>query len=178
MNKIFIQKIEILLREEGGVLQNGKKASVRTQEATRDVVLASFRLLYELGFRLESAQELRQKHIRALVRHWWLEKKLHPKTLQHNISRLKRFAEMMNRPQIIGSIASYLPEVDPRLFKIEFAAKTSRTPASMNLDINEIFRMADVKNPRFGLMLRMAFHFGLRCTELLRFNPHRQDMGT
>ena len=178
MNKACLGKIELLLKEKGTVRQNGSRASARTREATREVVLSAFRLLHELGFRLESPQALRQKHIRALVRHWWLEKKLSPKTLQHNLSRLRQFARMMNRPQIIGQVTDYLPEVDPALLKVEVAARKSRAPASAKIDMTELFRVADEKDTRLGSMLRMELHFGLRRMETLKFNPHLQDRGT
>lgn len=175
MDRLCESKINEVLSKHGGVRRDGRVASERTVSLTKEVIYSSFRRLYKLGYKLQSPYNLQQRHIRELVRYWWFEQKMQPKTLQNNISRLRRFAEMMGRAQIVGKTEEYLPDVDPGDLKVEVAARRSKSVASQNIDTAELFRIVDAKDLRLGLMLRMELAFGLRRQEALKCDVHAQD---
>jgi integrase len=158
---------------------NGKVASVRTQNLTKEVLYASFRRLHELGFRVDDPKNMREKHIELLVRDWWFrEKPKSIKTIQNELSRLRVFFSMMGKPGLVRKLKDYLPEVDPKDLVVRAAAKTGKSWVAQGTDIKAAFAKADAKDRRLGWMLRMQLAFGLRREEVIKCKPHVQDQGS
>ena len=169
--------IHRILREQGDRRKNGKVASERTKTLTREVVSAVFKQLHTLGYKLQNPVNLQERHIRALVEYWWFTKKRSPKGIQNDLSRLRRFAEMMGKPGLVRSASHYLPDVDPQELKVQTVTRRGKSVSAQNVDVGDILARADQKDWRLGLMLRMQLAFGLRREEVLKCDPYVQDMG-
>lgn len=171
-------KVNVELERQGGKRVNGKAASVRTQNLTKSVVYSSFRQLHRLGYRVEDPKNISDKHLRALVRHWWHEKKNAAKTIENDLSRLRVFFTLSGRKNLVKKREFYLPDVDPNELKVSAAAKESKSLSSAGVNMKQMFEKVDRYDMRLGLMLRMELAFGLRREEVLKCDPHLQDEGT
>src|SRR5471030_132160 len=166
---------EIMVRAT--VRLDGKPASERTQTLTKEVVFASFRLLHELGYKVQDPMNVGERHVRILVENWWHIKRKKIKTIQNELSRLRVFFAMAGKPGMVGGVEKYLPDVDPRLLIVHAAAKASKSWAGNGIDIVNKIREVDERDFRLGLMLRLEVGFGLRREEVIKCAPHTQDYG-
>ena len=165
------------MRDKGRFRVNGKVASERSQDLTKSVISSSFQTLHRLGYRVERLANLREKHVEVLVRYWWFEQKKQIKTISNDLSRLRVVCEMIGKRGMVKNVTHYLPEVPQQDLVVTQATKHSKTPVYQGIDMIEILKKADERDWRFGLMFRMAMHFGLRREELVKCNPHIQDHG-
>lgn len=171
------QKVNAEMKLHGTHRVNGTVASERTQTLTKDVVYAAIRRLHKLGYKLQDPKNLGERHIEALVKHWWYFQHKKIKTIQNDLSRLRVFCSMLGKPGMVGSVQKYLPDVDPDLLKARSAAQTTKSWSGHGIDLVETFRKVDERDSRLGLMLRLELGFGLRREEVLKCNPHVQDYG-
>lgn len=171
------KKVNDIMKSAGTTRVNGKVASERTQTLTKDVVCASIRLLHKLGYMIQDPKNLGERHIEVLVKHWWYCQHKKPKTVQNDLSRLRVFCAMLDKPGMVGALQKYLPDVDPVLLKVRSAAQTTKSWSGHGIDLVAKFREVDEREPRLGLMLRLELGFGLRREEVLKCNPHAQDYG-
>lgn len=103
------KKVNTVLAKHAGTRQNGAAASARTMAHTGQVVYKAFSRLHEMGLKIEDPQNLSDKHIRALVRDWWLgPKRKAPKTIQNDLSRLRMFAGWIGKPNLVLTTIKYL----------------------------------------------------------------------
>lgn len=66
------KELQRLIDKHAGERLNGKVASSRTREATATELFAAFNTLHDdLGFKLQNPKNLGEKHIQALVNHWY-----------------------------------------------------------------------------------------------------------
>ena len=168
-------KVNETMKSAGKFRVNGKVASERTQTLTKDVVFAAFRQWHELGYKIQDAKNLGERHIEILVKHWWYCQHKKPKTIQNDLSRLRVFCAMLGKPGMVGSVQKYLPDVDPELLKVRSAAQSTKSWSGNGIDLVAKFRELDEREQRLGLMLRLELGFGLRREEVLKCNPHAQD---
>lgn len=170
-------RVNEIMRVLGVFRVNGKPTSERTQTLTKEVVYASIRLLHELGYKIQDPRNLGERHIQVLVGHWWYCQQKKPKTIQNDLSRLRVFCAMMDKPGMVGSVHKYLPGVDPELLKVRSAAQATKSWSGNKIDVVAKFREIDQHDPRLGLMLRLELGLGLRREEVLKCDPHAQDDG-
>jgi hypothetical protein len=157
---------------------NGAPASERTQEITRKVVYANLRILHNLGYRLESIENLGDKHIEAIVRYWW-DNQYAPKTIQNNFSRLKIFCAWMGRANMIrkGGAAAYLPDIPRQELKVRTVADASKSWTANAVNVEQMLETARLEDPRWYSMLLLGLFFGLRQKEMLGIRPWEADKG-
>ena len=90
-NESWQKSVNGVLALKAGTRMDGKIASERTKTITREVVYTSFRRLYALGYRIQNAENLKEKHLKLLVKDWWYTQKKQVKTIQNDLSRLRCF---------------------------------------------------------------------------------------
>ena len=78
---------------------------------------------------------------------------------------------------MVGSVAKYLSDVDPKLLVVCTAAKQSKSWTEHGIDLVSKFREVDECDLHLGFMLRLELAFGLRREEVLKCDPHLQDYG-
>ena len=120
-----------------------------------------------MGFALEDIQNPGERHIRALVEDW--EKcKLAEKTMQNQLSRLRRVAAWIGKPILIPrgkGVWALLPGVAER--KVVSVAQQSKSWSESGTDMVAKIREADAIDERMGIMLCKGVAFGLRRKEQL-----------
>lgn len=158
--------------------ENGKPPSHKTIETTRKVGSCFIRTLHRLGYKLEKLCNMRHTHVEAVIRHRFHELKRAPVTLSNDLSRLRAIAKLIGKPNLILTLADYLPEVDPADLVIETAANESKGWTANGVSIAAWLDKADRKDKMLGLMLRMALGFGMRGRELLHCRPWQADHDT
>jgi site-specific recombinase XerC len=166
------QQIKTALDEYAFHSARGRRAAERTKQLYFGSVCAAFRQLAEMGYKLQKPENLKEKHVQALVQHWWEEQKLTPKSLENNLSRLRRFCTIVGHPRLVKKAEHYLPDTPKDALAVR--KPTKEPPAVSDAEMEALFIRADEKDWRFGLMLRMQFALGLAVEEALKCNPHSQ----
>jgi integrase len=175
---LLIQILLMLLPQVTAQRKNGKIASARTRELFSQVILRCFRTLHKLGFKLERPENIGQKHIKALVEHWWYgPKRKKIKTITNDLYILREFCRRIGKGKMVKDVGYYLPDVDPAELVVRSAAEKNKTWVALGLNLFEIFQKVDNYDQRLGLMLRLELAFGLRREEVLKCDPHLQDRG-
>lgn len=84
------------LRKVGFFRSGGGKVSFRTLEKRRAILFAAYGQLRLLGFKLDRAEQIGNRHIRALVALWEKEGKA-PATIASRLSILRVMCEAMGK---------------------------------------------------------------------------------
>ena len=171
-----------VVREHAGQRVNGKVASFRTQEYSKQFMNETCRRLHELGFYLSDIKGLSEKHIEALCQSWYLQGHSN-KTMQNQFSRLKIFCGWMGKRSIVGrrgvGVHPYLvgmdgyEQVTETALKVCTIAQKSKSWSGNGIDVVREIRRATQEDPRFGAMMLLGLAFGLRKKEQLKIKPWR-----
>ena len=174
----LVTSAERVIDKNGLIRVNGKVASIRTVEFSRQVVRESCRRLHTLGYYIIDINSLKEKHIDALVRDWH-EKGLSNKTMQNQLSRLRIFAGWLGKLEIIkaGGLPAYLPEVEKATLKVKTFTETSKSWTGNGVNLVSVLKQARLEDLRLYSMLLLGVSFGLRKKEMLRIKPWRADAG-
>lgn len=175
----LLDSVNVIVRDKAGTRTNGKVASLRTQEYSKQVMHETCRRLHRLGYRIEDIGSLKEKHIEAVVKSWH-EEGLSNKTMQNQYSRLKIFVnDWMGKRGLVktGGIAEYLPAVDPKTLKVQTYTVETKSWSGQGVDIKEWLNKAQRIDTRFEGMLLMGLAFGLRKKEMLEIKPWKADKG-
>ena len=175
---ILIKSVDRVMDASGAKRVNGKIASIRTVEITKQVLRETCRRLHGLGFYITDIESLKEKHIEAIVKDWH-KSGLSNKTIQNQLSRLRVFAGWLGKSEIIkaGGIPEYLPEVDPKELKVKTFTERSKSWTGNGLDLIKIIGEAKKESGRLYAMLLLSVSFGLRKKEMLRIKPWSADAG-
>lgn len=175
---MYIDRLNDLIKKHAGTRVNGRVASNRTINARKECLMATFRQLHKLGYRLENPDSLNMKHVKALTRYWLIDRKIKPKTFEGKLSNLRIFCGWIGKKGMIGSKYDVVEQDVTVDIKCQSAATKSKSWTGNNIDIQEIIARVDCEDKRLGLMLRIELAFGFRREEVLKLNPHAQDFGT
>lgn len=172
----LIASADAVINAKGGVRVNGKPASLRTIQLTRETLHNTCRRLHKMGFYLEDIQGLSAKHINAVVRNWY-DDKLSPKSMQNMLSRLRVFSVMLGKRGIVreGGLPAFLPEVDPKALKVKTYTEASKSWTGKAVDTLKVIDKAFYEDMRLYIMLLLEVFFGLRRKEVLRLKPNKID---
>lgn len=167
-----------ILEKNGKYRKNGAVASLRTQQVTREVVMATAERLAGLNQCPDRPENLKSIHIKKLFESW-IDDDLAAKTIQNNVSRLRQFCVWAGRPELLPKNANelYVNDVPKNRFKVRTIAMVSKSWSENGINVIEKFQEADQLDPRFGAMLRMGLAFGFRRKEQLRCMPHKLEVG-
>lgn len=168
-----------LVQKHAHVRVNGAVASIRTQQMTMEVVMACCERLWALGFQIRDIHGLSEVHVRALVKDW-MDNGFALKTIQNHISRLRRIAQWIGKPDMIPDrfLHHLYPHKSAEDLRVSTAASRSKSWSEQGIDVVSKITQADAMDARFGAMLRLGVAFGLRRKEQLRAKPHLMDAGT
>lgn len=155
---------------------NGKQSSDRTVETAVDVLCETCDRIWRLGYRIERIAQIREDHIRAVVRDHWANG-CSPGHLAHVMTQLHKLDDWLGKPGLVRKKEHYLPEVNPCEFTVKQIATSSKSWSNNGIDIEKKIKHADAIDSRFGLMLRLELAFGLRRCEVLQIRPWHDDRG-
>ena len=159
--------------------RKGDTNSLRTQQATRQVMKTVFQRLYELGFQIEEVKSLQRRHVEKLVDDWH-SSGVQPKTINNYLSIIRKIGVWLGKSTLIPSnnaLVVLLPNVEPTLLKVSCVAVESKSWTEQGVNVAAKILQADAICIVFGAMLRLALAFGLRRKEQLRCKPWHIDGG-
>ena len=136
--------------------------STNTERLRLYNVVSSLEDLTKLGFKLERARNLHNRHVRVLVQHW-LDSGLAIKTMDNKISYLRWFVAASGRGGMITELEDYMP--DGSTVNRSRIAVVDKTFKGNEIDASQIVRDAIALEPRVGYILLLMLTFGLRVAE-------------
>ena len=82
-------------------------ASAATQDKRIDVLYRAFSDLRSLGYKLDSVEQFKGRHMQALVKAWE-SRELSPSSIQNNISIMRTFAGWIGKDGMVLGSATYV----------------------------------------------------------------------
>lgn len=165
----LIASIVAVFRVHGSARDSGGKVSFRTREKKFDVVVAAFRKLRQLGFKVQDCHSLRGAHITALVK-LWERQDLSASTIAGRLSVLRTFARQIGKAGLVMPTAMYTNRAHRSTINT-----TDKSWPAHGVDIAAKIEEVRAFNPRVGVMLDLQACFGLRAGESVQFRPHAAD---
>ena len=162
-----------VLKAHNNAKADGSVASYATREKRADVLYAGFGLLRELGYRLDTVQSLRGKHI-AVLAHAWEARGLSASTLQNNLSTFRVFAGWIGKAGMVERAEKYVTSGAASRSTIN---TQDRSWTAAGVDIQEKLAEVAAKDARVGLQVALQAIFGLRAREAMQLRPHVADKG-
>ena len=142
--------------------RHNKDGSYATQTNRRKGLKAIAADLYELGYKIESPNSLKPKHVNSLVMHW-RARGLTPTTVKNRVAWMRWWAEKVNKASVIPRDNAELG-IDPAT-----AANDNR---AWQLD-GEQKLPCDFAHAS----LKLIEAFGLRVEEAIKIKPVQADKG-
>ena len=163
-----------VLKAHNNAKADGSVASHATRDKRADVLYAGFKLLREKGYKLDTVESFRGKHMEVLAKAWE-ERGLSPSTLQNNLSTFRIFAGWIGKAGMVERTDRY---VAPGA-----AARTSinardKSWTAQNVDVAAKLAEVAAKDARVGLQMALQAIFGLRAREAMQLRPHVADKGS
>ena len=153
---------------------DGSVASHATRDKRADVLYAGFKLLREKGYKLETVQSFRGKHM-AVLAHAWEERGLSASTLQNNISTFRIFAGWIGKTGMVERTDRYVSAGAASRSSI---ATQDRSWTAQNIDLAAKIAEVSAKDARVGLQMALQATFGLRAREAMQLRPNVADKGS
>lgn len=163
-----------VLKANNGAKQDGSVASYATQDKRSDVLYASFAELRQLGYRLDTVESLRGKHVETLVAAW-LERGLSASTIQNNLSIVRTLADWIGKAGMVQSVERYL---GPGAASRSSIATEDKSWPSKGIDVAAKIEQVRDKDARVALQLELQAAFGLRAREAMQLRPYIADKGS
>ncbi len=138
-----------------------------TRVHRREIINLAIAQLWEGGFRIESLSSLGEKHIEALMARWD-EDGLSPSMLHTRLSVLRTLCKWLRKPDVVKDLAHYLPVERTRRTGV---ATRNLAWEAKGIDLDAALSAASQIDERFGVMLALQRHFGLRSREAIEFQP-------
>src|ERR1700722_9262949 len=149
-----------LKRSLYNALKRDHQGSFATRFDRRGILMRSLEEIVDLGFKISNIDQIKQKHIQALVTDWQ-RKKLSIGTIKNRLAALRYLADTLQKPDLIASNKAL--NVGSRY------TKTRINKASPHPDLSKI------TNPYVKTSLELQRVFGLRREESLKIKPHIAD---
>lgn len=149
-------------------------ASFATQDKRADVLFKSFTELAEMGFKLDSVEQFKGRHMQALVGAWE-GRGLSSSTIQNNISIMRTFTHWIGKDGMVLSSASYVA-VKGAASRSSVATQDKSWQSNGVAVVDKIAQVALI-DARVALQLELQHVFGLRARESWQLRPHLADQG-
>lgn len=141
------------------ICDRNRDGSFSTQANRRTLLRQFADDLARAGFNIRQmgAQDLKGRHVGALLRHWQAEN-LAVSTIKNRMSVLRWWAEKVGNP---GAVKS---NEDLNIEKREFATNENKSVSLQNIDLSKM-------DERIAASLVLQSEFGLRREEAMKFQP-------
>ena len=151
-----------------------KVISNRTRELRAETLFNCFRLLRNLGYKLEDVKNFRGKHGQALMNQW-VNEGLGPGTIQQKWSALRIYCRWLGKEGMLEDPEKYVS--DPALVTRSLIATQDKSWSTNQVDPAVVFAKLEQLSPVIALMLKLELVFALRRRESIMFKPWRADLG-
>ena len=168
-------ELNALVKEHGRkATRQNKIVGHETTDARRERLVLSFRELRGLGYKLETVQNLQQRHVHVLAKSWE-ERGLSSSTIANRISCLRALSIWIGKPGMIQKSADFV--LDPNSVRRTQATTVDKSWTGAGIDIIPLISLVEQHDKRVGLQLKLMLVFGLRRKEAVMFRPLQADMG-
>lgn len=148
--------------------KGGRQVGNQTRQRRREILAGLFVRLCSLGYYPRSIDELKAKHIRALVQDAE-QRKVLPSTFNGYSTCLKRLYRAIGKPQLVIDVNGYL--VDRKFARRSGVARFDKSLEGGGISFSEIRARAMKVDPRVACILELCFEFGMRAREAWEFRP-------
>lgn len=162
-----------VLKAHNNAKVDGSVASHATRDKRADVLYAGFKLLREQGYKLDSVQSFRGKHMEVLAKAWE-ERGLSSSTLQNNLSTFRIFAGWIGKAGMVERTDKY---VSPGAASRSSINTQDKSWTAAGVDVAAKLAEVAAKDARVGLQVALQAIFGLRAREAMQLRPHVADKG-
>ncbi|MBU1690661.1 MAG: integrase domain-containing protein [Gammaproteobacteria bacterium] len=145
-----------------------RDCSRKTREDRKNEIFRAFADLRQMGFPLQSPLNFKNRHLQELTS-FWQAKKLSPRTINTRFSIITVFCTWIGKPNLPGKIEDYFahPETIKRTSICRINKAWEANGVSIAAEIQEAIKLDE----RFGLLLALQHHFGLRVRESIEMRP-------
>lgn len=142
------------------LLKNDNSGSYASKHDRKGILNHFVKDLVTLSYKLPAIQNIKSKHITAVVEHWKQQGRSSG-TIKNRLSAIRHMAVLMNKADVVPSNQALL--IAPRQYV------TSKNRAINQADFSNI------KSPEIKLSLELQRVFGLRREEALKIKPQLAD---
>jgi len=155
-------------REDGkGVL------AFETQHKTKQNLYLVFSQLREEGFKVQNILSINQKHLKVLFKRW-AQKGLAPSTISNLRSTLNGFCGAIGKCGFVPRVKDLgTLNLSPAVAARTTVAREDKSWTSV--EFAELTKAAHALDLRYGLIIELMWHFGLRGQEAWMLEPHIAD---
>lgn len=123
--------------------------------------------LWQLGYKIQKLESLAQKHVEALMNHWF-EKGISAGTLHTRLSMISVLCNWLGKRNVVHEITHYLPEHAVRRKNV-----CTKSKAWQDNGVNpvDVIHKALELDERMAIILALMFAFGLRVKEAIELRP-------
>lgn len=146
------------------LLKHDHQGAFATRADRRTVMHTFTEQLFQLGYKVQTVQNLKTKHIEAVLKHWQTQG-LSVGTLKNRLAVLRKVMGMMNKTALIP---------DNHAFHLGSRFTKSESPRNRALCQPDFSAILD---PYVRISLELQRVFGLRREEALKLKPHMADEG-
>lgn len=145
-----------------------KKVSNATQEKRHKEILGFFSDLYGLGYKLQDAMNLKEKHILAVAKHLE-EKGQSPSTIQNKLSKMRIFCGWIGKRGMVRD--SHLYVENAMSARRSAIAREDKSWDGKGIDLED--KLPEVKrvDEYVAIKLELCLAFGLRVKEAVMLRP-------
>lgn len=159
-----MRDLEFTLKE---LIKHNKEGSYSTHAYRRERLMTAIGTLQDkLGFKPRDINNLKGKHVRALVKHW-LSEDLKPGTIKNRMTDLRWLASKIGNPRIVERTNSAYG-IERRKY-VDNSSNIAKTLDNSSLRY--------VTNEFIVLSLKLQEAFGLRREESLKIQVDKADRG-
>lgn len=155
--------------EDNNFLKSSKtgNTSYKTRKLRSNVLFMIMNTLTKtLKFGLEDPNNLKVRHVEAIVNYWLNEKKLAARTIDMYLCNLRTLVQWMGKEGMVKSLEDYAPNL-----KKEYAATRDKSFTGNNINFFEIWQQIYEEDQYVARQLLLIKAFGLRKKEAIMFKP-------
>lgn len=151
-----------------------KKVGASTQDKRETVIMGFFSDLFHLGYHIESINNLKQKHLRAVF-NYLEEQGQSPATIQNKISIMRVFCGWIGKNGMVLDSTKYVKNKSS--VRRSIVAKEDKSWDGQGIDFLAKLPEVTKKDETVGIVLELSLAFGLRVKEALMLRPAVEHEG-
>ncbi len=154
-----------------------KKTGYKTQKIRQTDIFLFFRVLFFLGYKIESIKNLKQKHLLEVF-HYLEDIGQLPATISGKISSMRIFCVWLGKKGMVHKSTDYVR--DPASVRRSMVAKEDLSWTGKGVDhlkiLNDIRSLKHPLSEKVAVWLELCWAFGLRIQEAVEFMPIEYNM--
>jgi site-specific recombinase XerC len=160
---------QVLHKHRDQAAKSDKKVGAETQEKREMVILGFFSTLFELGYKIESIYNIRQRHL-VEVFNFLEDEGQSPSTIANKISIMRTFCNWIGKENMVKDSSYYVKDIAS--VKRTSVVQEDKSWVGNGIKVMEKLDEIREKDPSVALTLELSWAFGLRVREALMFRPN------